>query len=211
MLTTWTRLPSRCNDFDSRLKGNFAPVRTEHVAPELCRIEGTIPEGLIGSNYIRNGPNPRHIYEGLAYHWFDGDGYLHLVNLEGKDKVTYVSRYIQNPQLLIEDKLGFGLRTSIATFLEPMTKTGLATMASKGALAAATMGSTPITTSNTALVFHNGTFMALNEANPPMKVQLPTLESMGLETYNGQITKFTAHPKVDPDTDEMVFFAYDTR
>lgn len=186
-------------------------MRTEHKEPVACTVEGRIPEGLIGACYVRNGPNPRHVYEGIAYHWFDGDGFLHSVNLEAADKVSFVNRYIENPHLPVEDKLGFGLRTSISIFLEPMTKGALASMASKGALARATMGSTPITTSNTALVWHNGTMMALNEANPPMVVSLPSLESKGLETYKNQITKFTAHPKVDPDTDEMVFFAYDTR
>ncbi|KAI9029350.1 carotenoid oxygenase [Hyaloraphidium curvatum] len=194
------------------LQGNFAPLRSEHPEPTACEIvSGEIPQGLVGSNYLRNGPNPRHIYEGIAYHWFDGDGYLHLVNVEGPNKVSYVGRYINNPQLKVEDSLGFGLRTSIATFLEPMTKGSVAKMMGKAALARATMGSAPITTSNTALVYHNGTAMALMEAAQPMRIQLPTLESMGFETYKNQIVTFTAHPKVDPDNDEMVFFSYSTR
>jgi carotenoid cleavage dioxygenase len=64
-------------------------------------------------------------------------------------------------------------------------------------------------TANTAMVWHNNTLYALMEAAPPHRMTLPDLETVGEETFGGKLTHpFTAHPKVDPVTGEMITFGY---
>jgi 9-cis-epoxycarotenoid dioxygenase len=74
--------------------GNFAPVDRECPPDENVEIEsGTIPSCLNGGVYLRNGGNPRH-EPGFGYHYFDGDGMLHIVKFcDGK--ATYCCRYIR--------------------------------------------------------------------------------------------------------------------
>lgn len=40
-----------------------------------------------------------------------------------------------------------------------------------------------------------------------------TLETIGLETFDGQLPSltFTAHPKLDPDTGDLVCFGYEAK
>ena len=65
------------------LCGNFAPVDGECTLSNL-RVEGELPSSLDGV-YLRNGPNPAHEpYLGAhRYHWFDGDGMVHWLRLQG--------------------------------------------------------------------------------------------------------------------------------
>ncbi len=74
--------------------GNFAPVDRECPPDENVEIEfGTIPSCLNGGVYLRNGANPRH-EPGFGYHYFDGDGMLHIVKFRD-GKATYCCRYIR--------------------------------------------------------------------------------------------------------------------
>eukprot|EP00658_Telonema_sp_P-2_P023729 TRINITY_DN19512_c0_g1_i3.p1 TRINITY_DN19512_c0_g1~~TRINITY_DN19512_c0_g1_i3.p1 ORF type:complete len:254 (+),score=42.82 TRINITY_DN19512_c0_g1_i3:36-797(+) len=62
---------------------------------------------------------------------------------------------------------------------------------------------------NTAMVWHRG-LLCLEEGSKPWEVQLPLLQTVGRITYDGKLThNFTAHPKVCPVTNELVFFGYD--
>lgn len=84
-----------------------------------------------------------------------------------------------------------------------------------------------ISVANTAIIFHDGRALATCESGPPMRVALPGLETVGW--YNGKraegeyggeegigfggsgIIGFmrewtTAHPKVDPKTQELILF-----
>lgn len=66
--------------------------------------------------------------------------------------------------------------------------------------------------SNTALVFHDRRLLALVEIAAPFALKLAKdghFESLGVYHYGGQLRHpFTAHPKIDPETGEMVFFGY---
>lgn len=64
-------------------------------------------------------------------------------------------------------------------------------------------------TANTAVVGHHGSLLALMEAGPPHEVQIDDLKTVGVFDFDGQLDfPFTAHPKVDPRTGDMVFFGY---
>ncbi len=177
--------PTTVNPF---LTGNFAPVSEEISTPEL-QVIGTLPTELSGM-FIRNGPNPQFPPQG-KYHWFDGDGMLHGVLLSN-GKASYRNRYVQTQGFQIEHQAHRGIWTGI---LEPFVNDH-------------PYG--PVkNTANTALVYHADRLLALWEGGAPYEIKVPELETVGLYNYQGQLTSpFTAHPKVDPETGEMIFFGY---
>lgn len=64
---------------------------------------------------------------------------------------------------------------------------------------------------NTALVWHRGKLLALMEGGFPflMKLCAGAVKTISEVTFGGKLThNFTAHPKVDPKTGEMLSFAY---
>jgi len=173
------------------LKGNFAPV-LEEVTVDQLKVVGTIPKELDGM-YVRNGPNPLIRPKG-AYHWFEGDGMLHGVSLH-EGKASYRNRFIQTEGYKNEKAAGKKLYTSLMEMpdMKEMMK-----------------GKNPYKNAgNTALVWHAKKFLTLYEGGKPHSVKLPSLETEGEYDFGKKLkANFTAHPKVDPVTGEMVGFAY---
>ena len=61
---------------------------------------------------------------------------------------------------------------------------------------------------NTHIISHAGKILALEELHWPYELS-PTLETIGPHTYGGKLeTGMTAHPKVCPETGELLFFSY---
>lgn len=61
---------------------------------------------------------------------------------------------------------------------------------------------------NTHIVNHAGKLLALEETSLPWELNRD-LETIGVEDYKGKLnTAMTAHPRVCPETEEMLFFAY---
>ncbi len=167
------------------LSGNFAPMRSEDDY-EL-EVVGAIPAGLAGVFY-RNGPNPQFAPRD-AYHWFSGDGMLHGFFVE-EGKVRYRNRYVRTPRWQTEHAAG---RSLYGVFGNPMTSDP------------SVMG-TDSGVANTNVVWHAGRLLALEEGHMPFEMDPATLELRGyVEAYRGKVT---AHPKLDPETGEMVWFAY---
>jgi carotenoid cleavage dioxygenase-like enzyme len=67
------------------------------------------------------------------------------------------------------------------------------------------------TTSNTNVIFWRGVLLAMKEDGPPFAMNPQTLETIGRYDFDGQVQSptFTAHPKFDPDTGEMICFGYE--
>ncbi len=174
------------------LQGFFEPLQMECDAPDLI-IEGEIPKDLHGSFY-RNGPNPRYAPLG-QHHLFAGDGMTHAFHIED-GRVSYNNRWIRTTKFKLEDEL----KRSVISPMNPFEcdeeyqnfiftdKDGIA---------------------NTACVWHGDKLLILEEGHQPFEVDPITLESIGSYDFNGKLTTaMTAHPKVDPVTGELVFFAY---
>ena len=68
-------------------------------------------------------------------------------------------------------------------------------------------------TANTNIVYFRGMLLACKEDSPPYAMDPETLETIGLWDFDGQLPSltFTAHPKFDPLTREMVCFGYEAR
>lgn len=167
---------------------NRAPIPFEADAPFL-KITGELPRELNGTLY-RNGPNPQ--FDVPGKHWFVGDGMMHAFHLES-GRASYRNRWVRTPRWLAEHDAGralyggFGQR--LAGTPENLTDGGVA---------------------NTSIIFHAGRLLALEEAHPPTEIEPGTLATRGYCNYGGGISgPFTAHPKIDPVTGEMVFFGYD--
>ncbi|MBN3961133.1 carotenoid oxygenase family protein [Nostoc sp. NMS8] len=170
------------------LDRNFAPIHEEITTDKLSVI-GELPLELSGM-FVRNGPNPQWKPIG-EYHWFDGDGMLHGVQIS-KGVATYRNRYIQTVGWKKEREAGKAIWSGL---LEPPQIDN--------------PHGPRKNTANTALVWHAGQMLALNEGGKPHAIKLPELDTIGEYTYNGKlVSAFTAHPKVDPVTGEMIFFGY---
>jgi carotenoid cleavage dioxygenase-like enzyme len=178
--------PVRLNPY---LSGNFAPIAQEDDFKDL-RTTGEIPRGLHGAFY-RNGPNPQFTPRDPNHHWFAGDGMLHGFFVED-GKVAYRNRYVRTPKWELEHEAGKSL---FGTFGNPMTTDPSVVGRDSGV-------------ANTNVVWHGGKLLALEEGHQPFELDPLTLESRGYVPLAGKAGRFTAHPKMDPETGEMVFFGY---
>lgn len=161
---------------------NDEPVSVEIDAGPL-RVHGIIPAGLAGT-LLRNGPNP--VNPAPDAHWFTGDGMLHAFRFH-EGGVWYRNRWTRTQELARHQ----------------------AGAASKGDFVPATPDAESNGTANTHIVWHGGRLMALEEAHLPIEIDPLSLATRGSIDFAGAISgPFTAHPKIDPDTGEMLFFGY---
>ena len=174
------------------LCGYYAPLNTECDAAHL-QITGEMPVALNGTLY-RNGPNPQFAPRG-PYHWFSGDGMLHAFHLH-EGRVSYRNRWVRTPKWEMENANGEGLSGGLLG--RHLTDPALLALDS--------------TVANTNVVWHGGRLLALEEAHAPFEVDAVTLAPKGYHSFGGQLQgPMTAHPKLDPQTGEMVFFGYSAR
>jgi carotenoid cleavage dioxygenase len=162
------------------LTGNFAPVRDERDDAALP-VTGAIPPELDGL-LLRNGPNPIVDPDPAMYHWFLGDGMLHGIELHD-GKARYRNRWLRTRQAC--EALGETAPDG------PPEVNGIPAKA------------------NTHVVAHAGHIYALVESSLPTEVR-PDLSTIGAVDFGGALTTpFTAHPKSDASTGELLFFGYD--
>mmetsp|Transcript_13417 Transcript_13417/g.17481 ORF Transcript_13417/g.17481 Transcript_13417/m.17481 type:complete len:279 (+) Transcript_13417:145-981(+) len=193
------------------LEGNYAPVSDEVFQESCIVLEGKVPEDISGS-FVRNGPNPKYEPKGL-YHWFDGDGMVHRVQIkEGKmnyanhqtrtKKLACDAIHRQSQMINIGDMVG---RLGILKILLQSTRQFLgdrtiSNIEKDGSVA------------NTSLLYHNDKLLALVESSYPTELKLlpnGRVETVGVNDFEGRLRQpFTAHPKVDPVTKELMFFGY---
>lgn len=167
----------------------YTPVTDIRTDSDLSVI-GEIPIDISGA-YVQNNPNPQFPPQGM-YHWFDGDGMIHGVQL-ANGQATYRNRYIQTAAFKEEKEVGKNLWKGI---LNPIDF------------------SNPIgpdkDTANTDLISFGGRLFATWWlSGQPYEIDPRTFQTIGKASFNGSlITTMAAHPKVDPRTEELVFFGY---
>lgn len=168
------------------LSGHHQPVRFESTAPDLI-IEGEIPADLAGVFY-RNGPEPLYPTREGDYHWFDGDGMIYAFHI-ADGRASMLNRWAKTEKFKLERAAGKRL---FGMFGNPMT-------------ADASVQGKAYNTANTNIILHGGKLLALMEGAPALELSPYDLETLGEETYAGSITTtFSAHPKVDHFTGELV-------
>ena len=164
---------------------NFSPVDQE-ISVENLPIHGARPADLEGTLW-RNGPNPR--FPDPAAHWFTGDGMLHAIAF--RDGVaSYQNRWVRTPKFMAEEKAGGALFHGFGG-KRPDAPAGTP---NDGGVA------------NTNILRHAGRLLALEEMHPPTAIEPTDLRTLGyVDLVPGP---FTAHPKVDPVSNELLFFGY---
>ncbi len=177
------------NNNEPFLSGNYAPWPMEGEVQHLT-VRGQLPGELNGTLY-RNGPNPQFPPRG-RYHWFDGDGMIHAVTLTG-GKARYRNRWVRTQRFNLERLHGEALFG------------GLNNLAGSDPRA---NGIFP-NAANTNVLHHGGRTLALWEAGPPYEIDSRTLDTIGVYDFDGALSSaMTAHPKLDPKSDELHFFGY---
>ncbi len=171
------------------LQGNFAPVDDELTTGALP-VTGEIPSALTGE-YLRNGFNPA-VTPRPSYHWFDGDGMIHGVRLDG-GTATYRNRWVQTKGLQAERRAGHSLFGGMSEFVLPDADL----MAEVG------MMKNP---ANTNIIRHAGRLLALWEAGSPTELDADLVTLGETDFDGGLVSAMTAHPKLDPDTGRLCFF-----
>ncbi|MCX2976763.1 carotenoid oxygenase family protein [Candidatus Marimicrobium litorale] len=180
------------SDTNPFLNFPYGSIQMECDANDLI-VEGEVPADLCGSLY-RAGPNQRFSPRG-DYHLFMGDGMVHAFHIEN-GKVDYNNRWVRTAKWKHEDRAG-------ETLINPMNPFDCDPQYSDFVF------TDKDGTANTATVWHGGRLLVMEEGHPPYEVDPRTLESIGSWNFRGKLnTAMTAHPKIDPDTGEMVFFAY---
>jgi carotenoid cleavage dioxygenase-like enzyme len=176
------------------LDGNFSPVAQERDADDM-EVIGTIPEDLQG-HFLRVGPNPVHVFSEAAYHTFDGDGMIHAIEFD-QGSARYRNRFIENEGFKLERERGDWVYKGMNSLMDPTPS-----RVPEGAPASKNLA-------NTAFAFHNNTLYALHEPSQPTVISLPGLETIGPTDFGGRLSHpFTAHPKIDMKTGEMMAYGY---
>src|SRR5690606_8089884 len=158
-----------------------------------CEVEGEIPSDLNGAFY-RVGPDPQFMLRPGNIP-FDGEGHVSMFRIKN-GRVHYKSRYVRNDRYLAQDKAG--------RILFPMYRNPYLDDPSVKGLSRST--------ANTHIINHRNLLLALKEDSPPSALDLLTLETLEPNyTFDGQLPSktFTAHPKIDSETGNMVAFGYE--
>ena len=117
---------------------------------------------------------------------------LHAFHIEN-GRASYRNRWVRTPKWLAEHDAG---RALFGGFGRRLGNVPEGTTQDSGV-------------ANTNIVFHAGRLLALEEGHMPTEIEPGTLATRGYQTYRDAIAgPFTAHPKLDPVTGEMVFFGY---
>ncbi|MDZ7785342.1 MAG: carotenoid oxygenase family protein [Halioglobus sp.] len=111
-------------------------------------------------------------------HWFNGHGMLHGVRFQNGEASLYRNRYVRTKLFLNPD-------------LAPNPTD---------------IEANP---SNVSVIHHGGKLLSLGEVGLPYEIGSDSLETAGSYDFDGALNGWmTAHPKIHPDTGELLFFGY---
>ncbi|MHB8621689.1 MAG: carotenoid oxygenase family protein, partial [Chloroflexota bacterium] len=156
-------------------------------------VSGRWPEDISGRLY-RIGPARNDVYGERYKHWFDGDGMVHAFDIAG-ERVSYRNRFVDTAKKRAEDAAGQRLFGGFGT-----APTGNPIQKFRRGYG---------NSSNTNIVWHAGKLLALWEGGRPHRLDPETLNTLGEEDFDGALPigrPFSAHPKYDPRTGELINF-----
>jgi carotenoid cleavage dioxygenase-like enzyme len=158
-----------------------------------CEVEGEIPSDMYGTFYRLGGDwayPPKFPHDPP----FSADGYISMFRF-ANGRVDYKGKFVRTPRFLANQKAGeqlFGIYRNRMSD-DPAAKGVNGTVA------------------NTTPVVHAGKLFATKEDGRPFEIDPHTLETKGEWDFYGkyQSLTFTAHPKIDPISGEMICFGYE--
>jgi carotenoid cleavage dioxygenase len=174
----------------------FAPQAFEADVTD-CQIEGVVPESLNGA-FVRVGGDwafpPKHADDSI----FSQDGYVSRFRFRN-GRVDYRGRWIETERYRNNRAAGrqlygyyrnpYDCEPEVAHIDQPWRNT----------------------VANTSIEAHAGRLFALKEDAPPTEIDPVTLATRGLYDFGGRYLSqtFTAHPKIDPVTGELIAYGYE--
>jgi carotenoid cleavage dioxygenase-like enzyme len=176
--------------------GYFAPLRYEADIYD-CEVEGSIPKELDGAFYRVGGeyfyPPSREDDSP-----FSTDGFISSFRIKN-GTVDFKARWIKTPRFLnnlAARKQLYGVYRNQFTHNESVRN-----------LEKPYLG----TVMNTAPIAHHGKLYALKEDAQPFEIDPNTLETLGPWNFDGayKAQTFSAHPKVDPLSGDMICYGYE--
>lgn len=174
------------------LNGAWTPNFDEYDAADM-EVVGEIPTDLDGI-YVRNTENPVHDAIG-KYHPFDGDGMLHMVRFSN-GKATYKNRFIRTRGFEAEQEAGRSLWIGFTGNPKKSERNG---WGAHGHIK---------DSSSTDVIVHAGSILSTFwQCGEGYRLDPASLETLGIEGWT-PIDGISAHPKVDPQTGELLFFNY---
>ncbi|MBM75149.1 MAG: hypothetical protein CMK59_07095 [Proteobacteria bacterium] len=196
-------------------QGLFRPTHNECNRSEI-KIIGELPSDLNGI-YLRNGPNQRFEPTGRM-HMFDGEGMIHQIQIQD-GKAYYSNTYIKTPKYQFNASaqkdsfthvgdLAGGGAMGMAKIVCELLKKRLGMLPKLSRLESGS--------NSTALLFHHGKLFALQEISYPFNLDLDFSSTGALklsgegafEDFNKRLkAPFSAHVKIDPQTNDVVFFS----
>jgi all-trans-8'-apo-beta-carotenal 15,15'-oxygenase len=174
----------------------FESLETEYREAVELEVTGSVPAELHGTLY-RVGPARHEVFGERYRHWFDGDGMVHAIRLDG-GRAQYRNRFVATAGRAEEERArrrlygGFGTRpggNALQRFRH--VRRHLAKNAA-----------------NTNVVGFGGRLLALWEAGRPHRLDPVTLETLGEDDLGGVLGPddwFSAHPKTHPGGDVWNF------
>jgi carotenoid cleavage dioxygenase-like enzyme len=186
----------------SQIEQNYGPPPTR--LPRLfraeldvgdCEVEGKIPADLDGAFY-RTGPDAQYPLQAGNIP-FDGEGHVSMFRIKN-GRVDFRSRFVRNERYLAQEKAG---KILFPMYRNPYLDDPSVQGKSRG-------------THNTHIIHHKGMLLALKEDSPPAAMDLNTLATIDpVYRFEGQMSSaaFTAHPKLDSETGNLVAFGYEAK
>lgn len=179
---------------DPTARGFFAPLRFEADVHD-CEVEGEIPAEICGSFYrtCLDRRYPPRFADDTPY---NADGAVDLFRI-AEGHVDFRTRYIHTPRYKAERA---ARRALSGRYRNRSTNDP-------------SIAGISLNTGNTTPLLFNGRLLCLKEDSPPMAVDPHTLETIGEWDFRGQMKAktFTAHPKLDLATGELIAFSYEAR
>jgi carotenoid cleavage dioxygenase-like enzyme len=172
--------------------GFNTPSRIEADMEDLA-CEGSIPRELDGA-FFRVQPDPQYpprLGDDIS---FNGDGMITRFHLHD-GRCDLRQRWARTDKWQLEHAAGQAL---FGAYRNPLTDDAKVQGRIRG-------------TANTNAWLYGGKLYALKEDSPALAMNAATLETLGYTRFGGiKGQTFTAHPKIDPKTGNMIAFGYAT-
>jgi carotenoid cleavage dioxygenase-like enzyme len=174
-------------------RGFFAPSRIEADVFDV-EVEGEIPPELNGA-FVRAAADTQFAPRFQDDIYINGDGMMTMIRF-ANGHADLRTRYVRTQRFKLERE---ARRALFGAYRNPFTNDPSVALVDDG-------------NANTSMVWHAGRLLALKEAALPYEIDPITLETRGIYDFDGQLRgrTFTAHPKIDPLTGEMIAFSYNS-
>jgi carotenoid cleavage dioxygenase-like enzyme len=183
---------------DPTAQGFFAPERFESTVYD-CTVVGQVPTDLDGA-FVRVGTEwlypPKFPDDSI----FNADGFVGMFRIKN-GTVDFSGRWVRTPRWHNDTA---AKRQLYGYYRNPFTD--------DPSIRRETIEQPYLRTlANTNVIAHAGKLFAMKEDGPPYELDPKTLATRGPMTFAGKYHSqtFSAHPKIDPVTGEMICYGYE--